>query len=437
MSGSRAGPKSKAKARAQQKSAATKATPADKKRLRRNAKVKKNLRGALQRVVKTGTITDKRAALLSFWDAATHKGIPIPLRTTFGNYALHTFTDRFNFQASTTHDTILWIPWTSSPISVMSFRVNAGDVPIRQRVFSQLQSTLSGASATCPVAVRPFRSSWRIANTTKQMSVDSNIMVCSYDSAIPLHVTFGPGASNQAAILDAQTVRIRNYIQQDANTRVYTGRELTKEHMFASIPCSWPAYNSYHPFVPMVGSVANWSGNDTGSGEAWNMQSQDLYNLAVRTDGSAQLTTGDNPSFDENNTYPYSTNTNVMVNSGPLVDIPCMRGHFVLIPRNTQDAAALSSDSESYIFERHLQVGCRFRPNSLGSASHMTPTPGNVGHEDNLLRSVMHLSSNPAAGIHSAVADAHHVVSSVVSGAAQAGEAFNSMKGLAELLAGM
>lgn len=437
MGGSKAGPKARAKARAQNKSASTKATPAGKKRQRRNSKARKSQLGALQRIAKTGTITDKRAALLSFWDAATHKGVPIPLRTTFGNYALHTFTDRFNFQASTTHDTILWIPWVSSPVSIMSFRVNAGDVPIRQRVFSQLQSTLSGASATCPVAMRPFRSSWRIANTTKQMSVDSNIFVCSYDSAIPMHVNFSGTASGAVSILDAQTTRLRSFIQQDANTRVYTGREITKEHMFASLPCHWPEYNAYHDFIPLAGSVASWSGNDTGAGEAWNMQSQDFYNLSLRSDNGTQLTVGDNPSYDEYSTYPYSTPTNVMVNSGPLVGIPCMRGHFVLIPRNTQDAAALNSDSESYIFERHLQVGCRFRPNSLGSASHMTPTPGNIAHEDTLLKSVMHLSSNPAAGIHSAVADAHNVVSSVVSGAAQAGEAFNSLKGLAEVLGAM
>jgi len=390
---------------------------------------------ALKKVADTGTIASKSAALISFWDAASHKGIPIPLRTTFGNYSLHTFVDRFTFTASATHDTILWIPWSASPVSVMSFKVGtSGNPPVRQRTFSQMQSTTLGGSATSPVAIRPMRSSFRIANTSKQFSVDSQIFVTPYDSALPLHVEFGANASTELRILESMTARLRAFIQQDPNTRTYTGKELTKQHSFSSIPCSWVSYNNYHPFQPFYESLSNWDGSDSDYNTQWNMRSGDFYNLAVRG-ATEQFTIGNDSQKDESAAYPFVNTTQVMVNSGPLVDIPCMRGYLVLIPRNTPDAVSITADPETYSFERHLQLGCRFRPNTLGATGHHTPTPGTIGHEDTLLKSVMRISANPAQGLHSAVSDAHSMVSSVATGAAQAIEAVNSMKGLSDILA--
>lgn len=335
----------------------------------------------MRKVVGVPRSLDPMSVIHGFWDASLHKVAP-PLRTTFGNFATVNLVERFVVKTSVLADTIIWIPWTPSPLAAMVFALTdaaSNSIP-KQQLFKPLApSTAPGTGV--PKAVRPLRSSFRVTSLTKNINTSNALHVLSYDNALNIQAVFGATQGTSAQLTGSTTVSLKEMITDSPETKVYPLTKFVDPHTFVSVPSSWPDYNKYHNFCTFRNS--NTDGTDLLSG--------DLYTLTAREDSFVSAGTQN-----DSVTYPYtaSTTTNLVAGFG---DVPAMRGHLILLPP-LQDEQILE-------FEIFRQLGCRFVSNTIGHSFHHTPAGGDTKSETNLLSSIQQISNNASAAFKSAALD--------------------------------
>lgn len=335
---------------------------------------------------------DSMHLIHSFWDASQHR-IPVPLRTTFGNFATINVVDRFTFKTSANSDTIIWLPWTASPLAALEFTV---DQTLNSTLLQHLFKPLAFSNTeSAPRAVRPMRQSFRISNLTKTITTGSGVFVLSYDNALQTQWGLAAAANGAATLQGPSTAALRDMILDAPETKFYPTLHFNEPQTFVSVPSSWPSYNNYHPFNPFR----------TNSVDLTSLSSGDLYSLIAREDTPFSLST-------DSVAYPVGGSTqNALAGFG---DAPPMRGHLIFVPAN--------NDQQIMEFEVYRQIGARFAANALGHTFHHTPVGASNKSDDDLLKSVQYISSNASSCIKSIASDA----ASAFGGLVASGKALSS-----------
>jgi len=321
-------------------------------------------RGAKKRAV--AALVGKKAAesmtpgeLYAFWSARIMR-VPPPLRTSFGNFTTVNSVSRFTFTTSTVDNTYLWIPWTPSPVSALV--TGAGTGQSTQWLFNTLVSSP-------PQMVRPLRMSFSIECTTQNMNAAGSVRVYSYDNSIQTAWTMGVLAASTAVFASGGNTLLGNLISSAPDTEEFTAVDLQREHEWVSVPSSYPAYNAYYSFLPLLNSA---------DGTA--IQSQDIYNLIL---GETTLT---NPTK-----FPGAAVENIYGGgngSAGLGGLPPMRGFLLSFP--------LTVTAQSYRICIHRQDGARFAVNSLGASFATSPPKMDAPAEDKFLGFAKAITQGPS-----------------------------------------
>lgn len=321
---------------------------------------------------------DPALVVRAFWDASLHKVAP-PLRTTFGNFATLNVVDRFQF-TSETYDTMIWVPWTPSPVACFHITpAEGGEYYMRQRLFGVLAPSTTPGTAV-PHSVRPLRSSFRITNLTKAINTASSLQVLSYDNALQAAVIFPSTPSSLMQLRNNTFQSFLSLVTDAPESKIYPSVHFNEPQTFVSVPASWPDYNRYHNFCAFRQQASDNS--PVAGGDFYNLAGREITAFAAQPDQS---------------NYPFTSAAYVNVTSG-IVDVPPMRGHIIYIPGTDVE--------QTYEIEFFKQFGARFAANSVGHTFHHTPPPATPSQENSMLQSIQMVSSNASSAIKTAAMDA-------------------------------
>lgn len=298
------------------------------------------------------------AEIRSFWDARLHK-LPPAIRTTFGNFTTVNSVDRWTWQVSGT--SYLYVPWSPSAIASLNWSPPSGIMT---------QHLYDVHSINPPNAIRPLRMSLSIENIGQLVNSGGDVRIYSVDQAIVTGIQLGVLPTTAAGLITPTVAA--PLIGGSPDTMQYPIASLTEEHSFISVPSSYPAYNTYYDFVPLVNPA-----------DLTNLISVDAWQLVE-------------PILSYDN-YPASTSVFTGVGpAGCLASLPPMRGFLV-------EVTIPASVSQTLRITTHRQDGCRYQVNTLGHAFAHCPPKMNAMGEDAVLAMTRHVSSNPAVGFPTAV----------------------------------